>query len=91
MEDKTESSEVTVFMKFVATLMSLQEQLDPHYHTHNVLRNRFLTAIGIPAVQKTFQDRIPSYIHQAVHRIGDHISGKASLAGVAFTFSIHPE
>ena len=43
MADEPKESEVTVFRKFVAKLMSLQNQLDTTYHTDQFLRDRLLT------------------------------------------------
>lgn len=50
MEHEPNESEVTIFRKFTATLISLQEKLDSSYHSDTFFRNRILTAVNIPAI-----------------------------------------
>lgn len=47
-----DASEVTIFRKFVADLMSLQKQLDKTYHADKFPRDRLLTAVYIPRSRK---------------------------------------
>lgn len=49
--EEPEKSEAEVFRKFVAKLMTLQNQLDTIYHTDQYLHDRLMTAINIPSIQ----------------------------------------
>lgn len=68
--------EVTLFRKFVAKLMTLQNKLDDTYHTDQFLRDRLMTAIYIPYIQSKVQDRMPRISQQAVNRIANQFSHK---------------
>ena len=59
MNEEPDESEVTIFRKFTASLMSLQNQLDDSYHDDQFLRDRLLTAVDIPSIQSSLRDRLP--------------------------------
>lgn len=72
---------MAVFRKLVAKLMSLQHQLDPTYHTDQVLRDRLMTDVYLPKIQSTLRYRIPRPTHQAVNRIANQLCDKEYSAG----------
>lgn len=53
-----DASDIEVFRKFVAELMSLQDQLDQRHHDGKFLRDRLTTAVDIPSIQIALRDRI---------------------------------
>lgn len=74
MEDPPASSEVEVFRIFVSHLMSLQKQLDTHYHTDTFLRDLLLKSVDIPSIQTALRDLMYSTSHQAVNMIANQLS-----------------
>lgn len=61
--------------------MSLQKQLSSSYHTDTFLRDRRLTAVDLPDIYTTLQDKILRTSHQDVNRIANQLCEKAHLAG----------
>lgn len=54
--------------------MSLQNQLDPSYHTDQFLRDILLTAVDIPHIQASLRDRLPRASQQAIIRMAIKLS-----------------
>lgn len=86
-----DSAEVVVLRKFVARFMSLQKELSENYHSDENLRDRFLTAVYIPTIQRILRDRTPPTIQQAVNRIANQLSDKAHTAGTSSAMIIQEE
>lgn len=70
-----------VFRKFVAKLMTLQNQLDSTIHTVQLLRNSLVTSLDIPPIQVPLRDRLPLPSKQAVNSIANQISDKPRTVG----------
>lgn len=81
MTDEPEESEVEIFRKFVAKMISLQKQLDDVYHADHFLRDRLLTAVDIPKIQLTLRDRMPRNSQNAIQRVANQLSDKLRSAG----------
>lgn len=80
MSETPTDSEVTVFRKFVAKLMTLQN-LDCTYHTNQFFLDHLMTAIDILHIKSTLRDRMPRTSQQAVDRIANQLSDKTRTAG----------
>ena len=76
MTESPEETEVSIFRKFVATLTTLQKQLEVTYHADRFLRDRLLKAVDIASIQTTLRDRMPETSHDAVNRIANQLSDK---------------
>ena len=81
MNEDPGESEATVFRKFTAALMSLQNQLDVTYHEDKFLRDRLLTAVDIPSIQSSLRDRLPRTSQQAINRVAIQLSDRKRSAG----------
>lgn len=86
MPEEPAASEVFVFSKVFSKSMTLQEQLDDHYHSDTFLRDRLLTVMDIPWVQTTFRDRMLQSSQQDVNRIANQLSYKAHSAEISSAF-----
>lgn len=81
MRAEPDEAEVTVFRKFTASLMSLQQKLDKSYHSDTFLRDRLLTAIYIPVIQSSLRDSFPRSSQQAINRFAIQLSERKRSAG----------
>lgn len=76
-----EDFEVVVLNDFLTRLKNLQKKLDKSYHPDRFIRDRFLTAIDVPAIQGPLHDRIPRTEQQIVQREVRRFSDKTKTAG----------
>lgn len=89
MQESAFESEVSVFLSFVAKIMTLQKKLYAPYHTDGVLRDRLLTAVDLPAFHRTIRDRIPRSSQQAVHRVANKLNDHPRSAESASAWVAH--
>lgn len=83
MADELTETDVTVFRRFVAKLMTVQNQLDSTYQSNQFLIDRLMTAIDIPHIKSTFRDRMPRTSQQAFNWISNQLSDKPRTAGTS--------
>lgn len=86
MYEKPSLPEVLVFRTFGARLISLQKKVNRKYHTDGFLRDLFLTAVEVPAIQVSLRDHIPRSSNQALNRVANQLSDKINSAGSASAF-----
>lgn len=86
MADEPNESEVTVFRKFFANLISPHHQLDYTYRLYSIFRDLLLTSVDIPMIQVPLRDRIPRKIKQAVNRVANQFSDENKSAERTSTF-----
>lgn len=78
-----DNSEVEVFRKSVAKLISFQKQLDLGYHEETFLEDKYMTAIVVTSIQILLLDRISCTAQQVINHILNRFSGKPKMAGSA--------
>lgn len=83
MEEDPEESEIAVFRRFTANLMSLQRQLDSSYHTDQFIRDRLLTPVDISSLQAPCRGRMPRTNKQAINRVSIQLRDRKRSAGSA--------
>lgn len=81
MEENPGESEISVFRKFVAEFMTLNNQLESSYNTDQFHGDRIITAINVPSIQSKMRDLMPRNSRQAVNRIANQLSEKYRTAG----------
>lgn len=74
-------AEVTVFRRFVSSMMSLQEQLHRDYRTDRQLRDRLLNAVDIPHIQDSLRDRATRTAQQLINRVATRLSTRPRQQG----------
>lgn len=80
-------SEVDVFRKFTAKIMSSQKQLDSSYNSDQYLRDRILLAVDIPKIRTALRDLIPRTSAQSIHRAANWLPNKPRTTGTNATES----
>lgn len=76
-----DASEVEVFRKFVAKLMSLPKQLHSDYEEDKSLTDRLMTVIDILSILVTVKDRMPRTALEQATRIANRSSEIAGIGG----------
>lgn len=83
MDDEPTETEVTMFRRFLAKLMTLQNRLGSTYHTDQLIKDRQMKAIDIPQIKSTLCDHMPRTSQQAVNWIANQLSDKTRTEGTS--------
>lgn len=86
MQAEPDASEITVYRKFVAKLMSTKRQLEMYYHGDRYLWEQLMMKIYIPTVQESLQYRVPSGEQQLGNRVANRLSKKTRTAEVTSSY-----
>lgn len=77
----TDHVEVAMFRWLVARLVTLQKQVYEKYQGDGNLVYQLLTAVDIPEIKASLEDRMPWKKQTAAHRVSNRLSDKQGTAG----------